>query len=156
MNKTINRGPGRPKYTPVIPKGRFTMATLCEANGVSLKTGKGKICSRLTLIKFIARDAKRNGQSLIMRLKDMVTEPNSKDGMGRKPFVYQSRTKSPAVKTTRKPATKSTAPKNTAEYEAAKAAILAPVAVITPPVAVEPPAETAPVVAEATHEAVPA
>ena len=53
-NKTAStaskKSPGRPKYVPVIPKSKFTMSDFCEANGVSLKTGKGKSCSKLTLI----------------------------------------------------------------------------------------------------------
>ena len=147
MAKNINRGPGRPKYEPVIPKSRFTMTDLCEANGVNLKSGKGKNCSRLTLIKFIARDAKRKGHSLIVRLKDTVAEPNSKDGLGRKSFVYQMRSKHDAAKTPRKakPAAPHVVTQTTVDYESQKAALLAPTpaVVITAPAAPVAP-ETAP------------
>ena len=91
MKTNSNRGPGRPKYQPIIPTSRFTMTELCEVNGVNLQTGKGKNCSRLTLIKFLARDAKRKDHSLIVRLTNTFAEPKSEDGLGRKSFVYQLR-----------------------------------------------------------------
>lgn len=145
--KTKN-SPGRPKYVPVIPKSRFTMTDFMVANGVNLETGKGKNCSKLTLIKFLARDAKRKGHSTVVRLKDITAEPNSKDGLGRKALVYQLRTKFEAskAKASAAPAKKVTdkAVKTAAEnYETTKAAILAPVAEIVPtPAAVV--AETVP------------
>jgi hypothetical protein len=129
-NTNAKRGPGRPKYTPIIPKSRFTINDLCEANGVNLETGKGKLCSRLTLIKHIARDAKRNGKSEIVRLKDTVAQPNSENGLGRKSFVYQLRSKVTAGKSTTKKTPKTANP-TTQTYEEQKAALLTPTPAVT-------------------------
>lgn len=158
MKRNIKRnGPGRPAYTPVIPKGKFTMNDLCEANGVSLKTGKGKLCSKLTLVKWLAKQLANRRSGLVTKT-DATAEPNSKDGLGRKSFVYIRRPGMSAK--TLKTATKSTvsvklAPQTTADYEATKAALLAPSpAPVTPtepvtaPVAeVAPAAEPAPAAA---------
>jgi hypothetical protein len=141
---TTHKGPGRPKYEPIIPKSRFTMADFCEANGVDLKTGKGENCAKLTLIQFLARDRKRKGQSLIVRLKETFAEPNSKSGLGRKAMVYQLRSKFEAHKAKTAPIRKSAAPVTTEDYETQKAAILAPVAEINPTPAAEPVKEVQP------------
>ena len=178
------RSPGRPKYTPVIPKSRFTVTDLCEANGVDLKTGKGERCSKLTLIKFLARDMyhrfesgknagkpnydKPRSNSTVVLLEDIVAEPNSEAGLGRKSYVYQLRSKfeasngnkaaAPKAKT---PAPRKSAPKKTVAeanktYEATKAAILAPVVAIAPapaPVPEAPKAEVPAPVAAVTPPA---
>lgn len=130
--------PGRPAYVPVLPKGKFTMTDLCEANGVSLKTGKGKNCSKLTLVKFIAKQLGNKRSGLIVKVKDETREPNSTHGLGRKAFVYSKRSgikaATPAAKSNLKTAVKSKvsvklAPAPAKSYEETKAALLAP----TPP-----------------------
>jgi hypothetical protein len=163
-----NTGPGRPKYTPVIPKGKFTFTDLEIANGVNPKTGKGKDCTTLTLRKWLKRELAKRGHSAIVHLKDTFADPTSKHGLGRKQYVYQRRAgvtiakpSAPAPKPTAVKATKTAkakAPKRSAvtkapatvigkglskateNYEAQKAAILAPVASIAPaPMVVAPP-----------------
>jgi hypothetical protein len=135
--KSNKRSAGRPKYEPIMPKGKFTINDFCESNGVNIKSGKGDKCSKLTLIKFLARDHKRGGKSVIVKLADVVAEPNSKAGLGRKAYVYQLRTKvaAPAPKVTPKAKVKS--PRKAkptgvtaavAQYESVKNDILAPVA----------------------------
>lgn len=165
--KTKQSSPGRPAYKPVLPNRKFTMTDLCEANGVSLKTGKGKNCSKLTLVKFIAKQLGNKRSGLIIKVKDETREPNSTVGLGRKAFVYIRRpgTKvaTPAAKSNLKTAAKSKvsvklAPASTtSDYEATKAALLAPTptpviaeapAVVTEPAPVAPVAETSPAPAE--------
>lgn len=91
-------GPGRPKYTPVFPRGKeWTFTDLMEANGVeanlnSKNFGKGPKCTMLTLRKFLARDAKKMGRSLIVKVKGVTSEPNSKSGLGRRAYLYSLRT----------------------------------------------------------------
>lgn len=163
--KNINRGPGRPAYEVKWPTSRFTMADLMERNGVNLKTGKGKFCTKLTLVKALARDLAKRGHSFIVKL-DETREPNSKSGLGRKTFVYLRRSKLDTLKTARKStatvnvgtkAPKVRTPKvtsTTADYEAQKAALLAP----TPAVTIAPEPAPAPVAEtlEATPENSPA
>lgn len=91
--KTTKASVGRPRFVPDIPKGKFTMRQFCELNGVNPDTGKGEKCSKLTLIKFMARDAKRKGMSEIVRLKDETRNPAGEKGLGRKAFVFQLRSK---------------------------------------------------------------
>jgi hypothetical protein len=167
--KTVKHdGPGRPKYQPKLPRGKFTMNELCQENGVSLKTGKGKNCSKLTLVKFVARELSNRRSGLVIKVKDETSEPNSRKGLGRKPFLFMRRPNA------LKAAAKSDVSVNlntTAEYEATKAALgisgtptpatpeapvasPAPVAEVTAPVAETTPVaetvattETAPVTA---------
>ena len=160
MNKNAkaNRGPGRPMYQPIIPKGKFTMADFCEANGVNVKNGKGKMCSKLTLIKFMDR---KIGKSMIRKVKGEFAAPANKKGLGRKAFLYEripgaTVPKSPVQKdqqaSPKSPKTrKSTAP-TSADYEATKSALLAPTpaVVITSPE----PTVTEPEVAETPVETV--
>lgn len=146
--------PGRPAYIPVIPRGRFTMNDLCEENGVSLKTGKGKNCSRLTLVKWVAKQLGNKRSGLIVKVKDETSEPNSRKGLGRKAFLYIRRTQASNLKTAAK-SNVSVKMTTTADYEATKAALLGTnvpaVAVTTPetpaPVAPAPVTETAAVAA---------
>lgn len=148
-NTTVkHNGPGRPMYNPVIPRGKFTIAEFCEANGVNPKTGKGKACSKLTLIKFLGR---KQGKALIVRVKGETANPNSKKGLGRKAFLYTRRAGVTVPKATAAPVKqtrtrKATAPTATSDYEATKSALLAPTpaVVITPDPTPAP--ETAPVV----------
>lgn len=87
------RGVGRPRYEATVPQGKFTMRQFCEINGVDPETGKGEKCSKLTLIKFLARDAKKKGMSMIVRLKDETRAPAGEKGLGRKAFVFVRRSK---------------------------------------------------------------
>lgn len=159
-NTAKHSHPGRPKYVPVIPRGKFTMIEFCIANGVNPKNGKGKNCSKLTLIKFLKR---KEGKALVQKVKDELAEPTSKKGLGRKAFLFQRRegvtmptptitlrakgksakaasaTPAPKRKYTRKAT--STA---TADYEATKAALLAPAVTITPDPTPAPEATPAP------------
>lgn len=170
--KTNKKGPGRPKYNPIIPKGKFTMDEFCVANGVNLNTGKGKLCSRLTLIKFLARDMfhtkagsnkpdhnKPRKNSSVVLVKDEFSEPNSKDGLGRKAFVYirrstleaiKARKASKVAKKTTAPATPAVTDSGTDAYEKQKAEILAP-AVTVPAPTPEPVTETTETVAPVTE-----
>jgi hypothetical protein len=122
--KTEKNGPGRPKYTPVIPRGKFTFAEFCTENGVG-KDGKGAKCSALTLRKFLARDAKLGKKSQVL-LTDDLANPDNKQGLGRKAFLYQRRSVTAVHKSvtnaTRKAAVKVSTPA-TADYEAQKAAL---------------------------------
>lgn len=146
-NATKSRGPGRPMYQPVIPKGKFTMADFCEANGVDVKTGKGKNCSKLTLIKFMGR---KQGKAMIRKVKGELAAPANKNGLGRKSFLYERIPGTVATKSTKavKAAKSTKAPKaaksTASDYEATKAALLAP----TPAVVITPEATPEPEVAE--------
>lgn len=152
MKKNMSNGPGRPKYTPVLPKGKFTFTDLEIANGVNPKTGKGKSCTTLTLRKWLKRELAKRGHSAIVHLKDTLADPNGKNGLGRKQYVYQRRAgvtlkasvpapkaapKATAPKATRKPravaapAVADVSPE-TQSYEAKKAELLAPVVSIAP------------------------
>lgn len=155
--KNKNSGVGRPKYPVKWPGRKFTMQDLMVFNGVNPKTGKGKLCTKLTLVKALQRDMfhpqeknplkpdferpRRN--SVIVRVKNETREPNSKSGLGRKTFVYIRREKLANVTkvVTVKPVAKPAKVASTVDYEAQKAALLAPVPVVT----IAPPA---PIVAE--------
>jgi hypothetical protein len=145
--------PGRPAYIPVIPRGRFTMNDLCEENGVSLKTGKGKLCSRLTLVKWVAKQLGNKRSGLIVKVKDETSEPNSRKGLGRKAFLYIRRTMKDGLKTAAK-SNVAVKMNTTADYEKVKADLLGtsvPAVTVTPetpaPVAPAPVTETATVAA---------
>jgi len=157
---STTRGPGRPMYSPVIPRGKFTMNDFCIANGVNPKTGKGKNCSKLTLIKFLGR---KQGKALIAKVKGETADPNSKKGLGRKAFLYQRKagvtipkadvSAPKATKTPRKYTRKATAPASTtADYEATKAALLAPTPAVT--ITPDPTPDPAPVAKDQAPEAV--
>ena len=137
---TPNRGPGRPQYTPVIPRGKFTFTDFEEANGVATTgkdKGKGDKCTTLTLRKWLKRDLARRSKSVIVHLKGVTDEPSSENGLGRKQYVYQRRSlagNKPTVKAapadTATAATADTAPEVTVDvsqatkdYEAQKAAL---------------------------------
>lgn len=162
MNKTQTQkqnGPGRPRYTPIIPRGQFTFTDLETENGVNPKTGKGKNCTALTLRKWLKRELKNHRHGTVVLLKGTFAEPNGKSGLGHKQYVYQRRTgvAPKAAKTTKTdtdtkastvPAQSAVSPE-TQQYEATKAALLAntsvPIAPAeTPAPAPEPVAETAP------------
>jgi len=167
MKSNINRGPGRPAYEVKWPTSKFTMADLMEKNGVNPKTGKGKFCTKLTLVKALARDHAKRGHSFIVKL-DETREPNSKSGLGRKTFVYIRRSKLDTLKTASKStasvnvgtkSTKTRAPKvtsTTADYEATKADLLAPVPAVTITPDPTPAPEAEPATLEATAENSPA
>jgi len=167
--KSVKRGPGRPKYTPKFPRSlRFTFGDLCNANGVNPDTLKGENCTGLTLRKFLKRDKARKGKSNIVMLKDQCGKPDSKDGLGKPPFLYCLRerladaqvaapakaSKKPLAKASKSSVTVPLAPDATAPvvnavsaeteaYEAQKAALLAPVPIVeisTPAPAPEAPA----------------
>jgi hypothetical protein len=87
--KSVKRGPGRPKYTPKFPRSlRFTFGDLCVTNGVNPDTLKGDNCTGLTLRKYLKRDKARKGKSNIVMLKGQFGKPDSKDGLGKPPFLY--------------------------------------------------------------------
>lgn len=109
--------PGRPAYIPAVPRSRFTMNDLCEANGVNLKSGKGKNCSRLTLVKWVAKQLDNKRSGLIVKVKDETSEPNSKKGLGRKAFLYIRRVAKDGLKTAAK-SNVSVKMNPTADYEA--------------------------------------
>lgn len=137
-------GPGRPKYEPVLPKGKFTFTDFEVANGVNPKTGKGKNCTTLTLRKWLKKDLAKRGHSVVTLLKDVLSDPNSKKGLGRKQFVYQKRVHSAApasAKITEAP--KKDVSKATKEYEKIKAELLTPTPVVSV-APVETPATPAP------------
>lgn len=98
-NNKVTRGPGRPKYEPRFPKTlNWTMVDWMEANEIetnraSKKFGKGPKCSLLTLNKFKAKDAKHKNRSMIVKLKDVTADPNSKSGLERKQLVYSLRSR---------------------------------------------------------------
>jgi hypothetical protein len=141
--------PGRPAYIPVIPRGRFTMNDLCEANGVSLKTGKGKNCSRLTLVKWVAKQLGNKRSGLIVKVKDETSEPNSRKGLGRKAFLYIRRVVKDGLKTAAK-STVTVKMNTTADYEKTKAELLGtnvPAVAVSTPAPEPTPAPVAPVTA---------
>ena len=148
-NKNVERGPGRPMYDPVIPRGKFTKRQLDEANGVNPDTGKGKACSGLTLTKWLKR---KEGKALVVRVKGEFAAPDSKSGLGRKAFLYQRKAGVTAPKSTVKDtkATRKSKSTSTQDYEATKAALLATAPIVSVPVAPVVP-ETAP--AEVTETA---
>jgi hypothetical protein len=153
MKNEKNRGVGRPSYAVKYPNHKFTMSDLMVANGVNPKTGKGKLCTKLTLVKALQRDMfilDKNGKpdverprrnSTIVRVKNETRQPNSVSGLGRKTFVYIRRDKlvksekTVTVSIGTKPESKS--------YEETKAELLGttPAVEITAPVASEPTSE---------------
>ena len=160
--------PGRPQYEIKWPRAKFTFTDLEIENGVNPNTGKGKNCTTLTLRKGLKRDQAKRGHSVIVCLKDILAEPNSKSGLGRKQLVYARRsmaekyankTSAPRKAKADVPVNVSTAPVDatsqaTVDYEAQKAALLAP----TPAVTITPdptPAPVAEVAPEPVTEAAP-
>jgi len=168
-NAVTKQGPGRPAYEPKFPRSlEWVFADFMEANEVNPKTGKGPKCSKLTLTKNLDRDmyhpiesGKNKGKpdrnrprknSLVVK-SDKTREPNSERGLGRKTFVFYLRAKQDSIKPAKvsvnvgtaatKPRKARTVSKSTADYEAQKAALLAPTTAVT--IA---PVETAPVIAE--------
>jgi hypothetical protein len=91
--KTQKRGAGRPMAKINWPNKRFTFADLKEANDH---------VTPLTLRKALKRDADRKGRSEIVLLKNIFGEPDHKNGLGRKTFVYIRRTRQNALKKARK------------------------------------------------------
>jgi hypothetical protein len=138
--------PGRPLYVPKFPrKAEWTTNDFCVANDVDPVTGKNtnpkgtkKGCSKLTLIKWLARDKARKGRSLVKRL-DHTAPPNSENGLGRKAFLFSLREKlnpdtAPATPVVIPSVTDDLSPE-ISDYEAQKAALLGtstPVVDITP------------------------
>jgi hypothetical protein len=166
MNKNSKQnGPGRPKYIPSIPHGKFTFTDLEVENGVNPKTGKGKKCTTLTLRKWLKRELSNRRTGAVMLLKDTLAEPNGKSGLGRKQLVYTHRTGVAAPKASAPRKAKDTAPtadvsQSTKDYEATKNALLADTAVTiaTPDPTPAPAPEVTPApetTAEATPEAAP-
>ena len=86
------RGRGRPAYQTKWPIGKFTLTDLMVLNGVNPQTGKGKFCSKLTLIKSLERDRLLKNNSFIVKT-DETKKPISESGLGRKCFVYVRRSK---------------------------------------------------------------
>ena len=86
------RGRGRPAYQTKWPIGKFTLTDLMVLNGVNPETGKGKFCSKLTLIKGLERDRNFKGNSIIVKTEE-TRKPISESGLGRKCFVYVRRSK---------------------------------------------------------------
>lgn len=174
MKKNIKKSPGRPAYKPVLPKGNFTLADFCESNGVNPDTGKGKFCSKLTLIKWLDRDRfmtdakgnidkdrpRRNSLVILLdKTEEPVAHAKANKGLGRKRLVYCLRNAANATRTS-KPTRKATGLKKAAKstvnvpivdispetkaYEATKAELAKPIVITVPPVATITPA-TSPV-----------
>jgi hypothetical protein len=119
-NKNSTRGRGRPRAEITIPNRKFTFADFGEAN---------QHVTPLTLRKFIKYDFAKKNKSEIIKLKDETREPNSKEGLGRKTFVYIRRNKANSLKTARKSkmsvslSTPQNTKKTSTDYEATKAAL---------------------------------
>lgn len=160
MAKIKSSGVGRPSYQVKWPYNKFTFNQLLEHNGVNLKTGKGKNCSRLTLFKHL-QAATTGTKSVIVKMEG-TREPNSKKGLGRKAYVFMRRDKFNALKSAstskvsvkvsaRKVSTKVNA-NASADYEAMKTALATPTPAAAPtpePVIPTPaPVATAPVIVE--------
>lgn len=134
-----SNGPGRPRYSVKWPRGKFTFTDLEIENGVNPKSGKGKECTTLTLRKAVKRELGNRRSGAIVLVKDTLAEPNSKSGLGRKQLVYTRRPGVTAQKATAAPRkAKVTAPdvtvnvsQATTDYEAQKAALLAPTPAVT-------------------------
>ena len=127
-NKQHYEVAGRPAYQPKFPrKSKWTFNDFCETNGINLETGKGEKCTILTLRKFIKRDLSKNDASLVINTGELA-KPNSESGLGRKSALYCLREK--AIDTTdteNVTVNVGTDPASTtADYEATKAALLAP------------------------------
>lgn len=146
--------PGRPAYLPVIPRGRFTMNDLCATNGVNINTGKGKKCSRLTLVKWVAKQLGNKRSGLIVKVKDETSEPNSSKGLGRRAFLYIRRPQKNSLKTASK-SNVSVKMNTTEDYEKTKAALLTPEPVVAETPTPEPVTPT-PVAAPTPEIAAPA
>lgn len=136
-SKTVGR-PGRPQYVPKFPrKNEWTMNDFCIANDVDPETGKNtnpkgtkKGCSKLTLIKWLARDKARKGRSLVKKL-DHTAAPQSESGLGRKAFLFSLREKTVSADApAAAPAPSADASPETSDYEATKSALLAPAPVV--------------------------
>ena len=147
-NPEQNKSVGRPKYQPLFPrKAKWTFADFEIANGVNPKTGKGEKCARLTLRNYMKRS-----DSQVVQVKGELMKSNSPKGLGRKAYLFQLRDKATAkttVKVARKTSKREPVSVNvsqtTQDYEAKKAALLAPEPVVnitpvveTPVVASEP------------------
>jgi len=140
-NKPTIRGPGRPQYTPIVPRGKFTFTDFEVINGVNPETGKGDMCTTLTLRKWLKRDL-LDRQSLVVHLRGVTAEPASKNGLGRKQYVYQRRSLAGNKPTVKAPAKTDTATPEvivdvsqaTKDYEAKKVelGIAVPAVTITP------------------------
>lgn len=138
MEKQAN-SKGRPTYQPRFPtKNKWTFRNLCDVNGVVWITGKGKNCSKITLQKYMWRDAELKENSLIVNTGEVV-----KVKAGRPPELFSLRSK--YVPATDTPVTVDvgtepeqeqeqepiiphdvTTVNTTEEYEALKANLLAP------------------------------
>lgn len=123
---------GRRRYTPTIPKGKFSFAQF-----VTAQDGK---CTPLTLRQFLARDKAKQGRSEVILLKEKGDSSN-KNGLGRKTFLYMSRARQQAINKAKK-TVKVNVAKGTAPTPAPSALTVAssPTPEIAP--------EVAPVVAE--------
>jgi hypothetical protein len=103
--KTKRNGPGRPKAEIKFPrKAQWTFDDLCEANGVDIVTGKGKI-AKLTLRNFLKADRYSKDKAgnfttnlrrtskviLVPDASDKLTAPKGEKGLGRKRLVYALR-----------------------------------------------------------------
>jgi hypothetical protein len=146
VNK-VSRGPGRPQYEIKWPRGKFTFTDLMTLNEVNTQTGKGKFCSKLTLIKGLKRDAKAKSNSLIIQLKGVLAPSNSKSGLGRKQLVYCRRS---MIRTPKNDEVTVDVSQDTKDYETTKAALLAPspdeVVIAEPVSALEVTAQVVPVI----------
>lgn len=144
--KNTSNGPGRPAYSMKWPRGRFTFIELMKFNGVNPKTGKGKTkrnyTTRLTVWNWLNKC--RKGRNAFIERMEETADP--KNGTGRRAYVYRvipglrpakvAATAKPVTrkartvvakvtKVTRKPRTPKVT-STTADYEAQKAALLAP------------------------------
>ena len=171
--------PGRPRRQVTIPKAKvFSFSDIQDANGCnsnpqSKTYGKALTkdgCTTLCLRNFLKRDNARKGKSLIVKVKGVTAEPNSKSGLGRRKDLYCRRVDKDSISnSTPKAPRKSRTPKSTGcsttDYEAMKEAICNPSPVTTPeaPVAslvvnvatITPEATPAPVIAPVVENPTP-
>lgn len=128
--KNKNAGVGRPKAAINVPNKKFTFADLVAEN---------PHVTPLTLRKFIKRDmftknGKTNNKSELVLVEGDKREPNSTLGLGRKTLVYSKRSRLNGLKDAKKTkvtvdvgvGADATVVAPVADYEATKAALLAP------------------------------
>lgn len=152
-NTSKHNSPGRPKYTPIFPRTKeWTFTDLMEVNGIDTNSdhknfGKGPDCTMLTLRKFMARDSKKLGRSMIFKVRGVTCEPNSNTGLGRRAYLYSLRANAAVKRAAAAPSTPRKAKSveangtpatdvsdATKQYEDLKNSLLAPSPVLVAPV----------------------
>jgi hypothetical protein len=133
-------GRGRPRNKVSLPQGKFTFKDLEVLNGVTdengneLPKGQRRMVS-LTLRNWIARDTALGDKSLVVKLEEM----GKSEGKGRKPFMFQRRSKWEASQAAK------ASPKGRGKGRG-KGDMTVPVTAVEPSVAVETPVVETPMV----------